>query len=147
MAQITKHFCWREFEKTSFEQFKYKNMVHDFSVRDNIADLCKTILEPLREAWGKPVIITSGYRCEELNAKVGGVANSAHLEGLAADLQPEGGSKDVEEFAKFAINFLNEQHIRFDQCIIEKSGKSKWLHISLRGLDGRQRMQFMRIEK
>ena len=44
------------------------------------------LLDPIREAWGKPIIVSSGYRCKELNALVGGVKNSHHLLGCAADI-------------------------------------------------------------
>ena len=48
--------------------------------------LVDQLLDPIREAWGKPIIVSSGYRCKELNALVGGVKNSHHLLGCAADI-------------------------------------------------------------
>ena len=60
--------------------------------------LADQLLDPIREAWGKPIIVSSGYRCKELNALVGGVKNSHHILGCAADITapsypPKGGRK------------------------------------------------------
>ena len=56
--------------------------------------LVNRVLDPLREAWGAPIIVTSGYRCEELNARVGGAKRSYHLRGMAADIRPQNGDLD-----------------------------------------------------
>lgn len=56
------------------------------SVIDNLAKLCGDILQPFRDEWGKPVKITSGYRCERLNTAVKGVKSSAHIKGKAVDI-------------------------------------------------------------
>lgn len=54
----------------------------------NLEWLCARFLDPLREAIGSPIIISSGYRCRDLNTAVGGSATSYHLLGLAADFHP-----------------------------------------------------------
>ena len=48
--------------------------------------LVEQLLDPIREAWGKPIIVSSGYRCKELNAMVGGAKHSHHILGCAADI-------------------------------------------------------------
>ena len=58
----------------------------DLSGKENLYQLVKYVLDPLREAYGKPIRINSGYRSPELNALVGGAKRSYHLQGLAADL-------------------------------------------------------------
>lgn len=78
-------------------------------------------LQPIRDEYGKPIYITSGYRCPELNKKVGGKKNSQHLMGLAADLK-----WDDDLFTLIAENYA------FDQLIEEKSGSTKWIHISFK---------------
>ena len=60
----------------------------------NLELLVSRVLDPLREAWGGPIIITSGYRSEELNARVGGVKYSYHTRGMAADIRPQNGFVD-----------------------------------------------------
>ena len=60
--------------------------------------LVDQLLDPIREAWGEPIVVSSGYRCKQLNTLVGGVKNSHHILGCAADitaplLSPQGGKK------------------------------------------------------
>ena len=56
----------------------------------NLEYLVQNLLDPLREAFGKPIVVNSGYRCHELNEAVGGVDGSYHLKGLAADIRALG---------------------------------------------------------
>ena len=106
----------------------------------HLEELCKNLLQPIRDAWGKPIKVTSGYRCYRLNRAVGGSPTSVHPLGWAADIKPASGS--YAEFEKFVINFLKEHpEIKFDQAIRETSGKSKWLHLGFKNGAGRQRMQ------
>ena len=48
--------------------------------------LVEQLLDPIREAWGEPIVVSSGYRCKELNTLIGGVKNSHHILGCAADI-------------------------------------------------------------
>lgn len=120
---------------------KIKN-VPDFGQVENLKELVSTILQPLRSAWGRPITVTSGYRCPELNKAVGGVLTSAHMRGEAADLQTE----RFAEFVLFTEDFLKANNIAFDQMLIEKSGRTQWLHISLRSLDGKQRREIKSLK-
>ena len=86
MGTISKDFSYHEFEKTEKAQYKDKNITTDFSVRNNIKSLVENILQPLRDDIGKPLIISSGYRCPEVNFLVGGKPTSQHLKGEAADV-------------------------------------------------------------
>lgn len=52
----------------------------------NVNGLIDNVLDPLREAYGKPITVTSGYRCEALNKAVGGSKTSEHMKGMAADI-------------------------------------------------------------
>ena len=92
----------------------------------NIVYLCAFVLEPLRVAMGKPIKISSGYRCERLNKAVGGVYNSQHLKGQAADIDIQG---DMA-FGKKILEYIRD-HLPFDQLIWEhtKSG-TYWVHVS-----------------
>lgn len=107
----------------------------------HINELCDNLLQPLRDAWGKPIRVTSGYRCPELNKKVGGSMTSAHLCGYAADLQ----SGDFLEFTRFVVAWLQDK--AYDQCIIERNGTAEWLHLGYKDGQGRQRHQTKTINK
>ena len=109
-------------------------------IRAHLKELITDLLNPIREAWGGPVIVKSGYRCPLLNNKVGGVKNSAHLTGYAADLIPGNGQR--AKFIKFVQEFLKTSDIPFDQCINEYN---RWCHVGLKDLYGCQRKQIFKI--
>ena len=81
-------------------------------------------LDPIRRIYGRPIIVSSGYRCPALNKAVGGSGTSQHMEGEAADLVPASGGS-LKGIFRAAVQFGN-----FDQLIIEHSGRSKWVHVS-----------------
>lgn len=100
-------------------------------------------LDGIRAAWGSGIRITSGYRNEKLNVAVGGVLNSVHRYGFAVDMVPMNGKFDA--FVEFLKKYLKDKG--YDQCIIEKSGKSKWVHFGLYSPTGRQRKMLFNIDK
>ena len=100
-------------------------------------------LNPLREAWGSAIKVTSGYRCKRLNDMVGGSKTSSHMIGYGVDLVPANGKMDV--FKKFVVDYMKT--CVFDQCIIEKSGKIEWIHIGLYNAKGQQRKMVFNITK
>lgn len=100
-------------------------------------------LNPLREAWGSAIRVNSGYRCEKLNRFVGGSKTSSHLIGYGVDLIPV--NEKMDAFKKFIIDYMKNK--MFDQCIIEKSGKTEWVHIGLYNLKDQQRKMIFNITK
>ena len=92
----------------------------------NLVYLCAHVLEPLRVAMNEPIKIGSGYRCEKLNKAVGGVYNSQHLKGQAADISIEG---DMA-FGRKIFDYI-KNHLTFDQLIWEHDKKGTyWVHVS-----------------
>ncbi len=85
--------------------------------------LVETILDPLREAWGSPLYVNSGYRCPALNHAVGGVPHSQHMLGEAADITT--GSREGN---RRLWQLLQRLHLPVDQAINEHN--YQWLHIS-----------------
>ena len=84
--RLSKNFTWKEFEKSdTANRLHIVNVINDWDVRDNIKALVENVLQPLRDAWGGPIFINSGYRSKELNEAVGGVETSQHRKGEAAD--------------------------------------------------------------
>ena len=114
------------------------------SIKKNLTLFINTVLDPIREDWGSPIIVSSGYRCPELNKAVGGVKTSGHLYGYCADLQVKG---DLRKFSNFVIEWMKEHQMKWDQIIWEKSGNVTWLHFCWIGKDGKQRMKNFDIIK
>ena len=89
----------------------------------NLEQLVDKILDPLREIYGKPIKVNSGYRCEALNTAVGGSKTSDHRFGLAADIT--GGSKQEN---KKLFTLIQQLNLPFDQLIDEKN--FSYIHVS-----------------
>lgn len=96
------------------------------AIRAKLEALIVNCLDPIRRIYGRPIIVSSGYRCPELNSLVGGVSTSQHTMGEAADLVPASGG-NLGALARAAIQFGD-----FDQLILEQAGGSKWIHVSWR---------------
>ena len=109
------------------------------SARENIEALVEEVLDPVREAFGGPVAVNSGYRCPRHNAAVGGVRNSQHLVGEAADIRPVGlpftayGSQGLERLKELII-----ANGRFDQMIVYPT----FVHVSWKRV-GKNRKQII----
>lgn len=137
-VQITKHFTLEELCASATA--KARGIQNKPTVQQIVALVYLTcyVLEPLREAMNEPIPISSGFRCEQLNRAVGGVANSQHMKGQAADLCIGG---DIEKGKRW-FNYI-KTHLPFDQLIWEhsKSG-TYWVHVSFVHPDfGRNRRQ------
>ena len=89
--------------------------------------LVEKLLDPIREAWGEPIVVSSGYRCPELNALVGGAKNSHHMLGCAADIIA-GNKADHRKLFRLIVKMQQQGQIRFTQLIWE--GDGRWIHIS-----------------
>ena len=126
-----KYFTFGEFEKSdTATRHAIDNAIPE-SAKRNIAALVDNVLDPLREAWGKPIIVTSGYRCPQLNRMVNGVATSMHMTGQAADITT-GNMIDNRRLYQLAQD-LNLPCFE----LIGKKYDFKWLHISF--APGRER--------
>ena len=129
MGTISKDFSYREFERSEVADAKrICNVITSFEVRDSIQALTENVLQPLRDAWGKPLKVNSGYRCKALNAAVGGAPTSQHLKGEAADIA----AGDPVKLARLAVKL----GLPFDQMILYPT----FVHFSHR-LNGEQRGQ------
>ena len=98
--------------------------------------LVDEVLDPLREAWGGPIRVNSGYRCPELNKAVGGTPTSQHQRGEAADITV--GSRSGN---RRLLALIKRQNLPVDQCIDEKG--CRWIHVSHRR--GRNRRMYMKF--
>ena len=91
----------------------------------NMQALCENVLEPLRQQFGEPVYISSGYRCPALNKAVKGALKSQHMKGEAADIYSKQGAKRLREWYLWMVD-----NLVFDQLIWEtRPSGSKWIHV------------------
>lgn len=131
MAKISNDFSWSEFEKSdTAKRLRITNVITTTEVRDAVKALVLNVLQPLRDAWGGPLNINSGYRCPALNEAVGGVDTSQHVKGEAADVA----CTDPLALARLAKRL----NLPFDQMIVYPS----FCHFSHRR-DGEQRGQIL----
>lgn len=130
-----KHFTIDELCRSDTARSRGIDNTPTEEVRKNLTALVGNVLDPLREWYGKPIYVNSGYRCPALNKAVGGVANSQHLTGQAADIDVN----DRAENRKLMKHI--EDSLDFDQLIWENGGA--WVHVSYRA-DGRNRRQVLR---
>ena len=139
-----KYFSLRELTRSDTARRLGIDNTPSDSIKKNLTLFINKILDPIREDWGSPIIVSSGYRCPELNKAVGGVKTSGHLYGFCADLQVKG---DLRKFSNFVIEWMKEHQMKWDQIIWEKSGNVTWLHFCWIGKDGKQRMKNFDIIK
>lgn len=102
--------------------------------------LAENILQPLRDAYGKPITVTSGFRCPLLNQAVKGSASSQHLLGQAADIKGfVGRTADYEQLQREnrrLFLLIQQLNLPFDQLIDEKD--YSWIHVSFGPRNRRQ---------
>lgn len=129
--KLTDNFTLSEFTRSSMAI--HKGMLNDPGVEEvkALENLARNLLQPLRDLYGRPVAVTSGYRCPELNEWVGGVPNSQHVKGEAADVACESPGELVE--------CLRRSGLDFDQCI----RYSTFVHLSLKRAGG-NRKQYLK---
>ena len=134
-----KYFKMREFlDSQTAKSSKIVNMFLCAEHIDNMLAMVDDILDPLREMFGKPILINSGYRVPELNALVGGSANSMHKVGMAVDITAINPIENMHLFNLIHSNF------EFDQVIIYvRDNIVRFIHISYCP-DGGNRHQIIR---
>ena len=107
-------------------------------VWQNLLALVTNVLDPLRLAWGRPIKVSSGYRCPKLNKAVGGASQSQHIYGQAADIHS---LTDHPDDNMALLKCLIESNLPFDQLICEypdKLGRPNWIHVSFSPRNRRQ---------
>ena len=115
-VKLSQHFKLGEFLNLG----KYPENIPTAPHISNMTYGCRNLLEPARQAIGCPIIINSGFRCEAVNRRVGGVRNSQHLVGQAADIRP----LNPQQFQSL-VDFLKSWEYT-DQLLTGPG----WLHVS-----------------
>ena len=132
-----KYFSIEELVKSATAERLAIDNTPPSAARKMLTILVEQLLDPIRRRYGAPIIVTSGYRCPALNTAVGGVANSHHIVGCAADIvgglppPPPTGGGDIPPnryLLDIIVQMQREGAIQFTQLIAEEG--YRWLHIS-----------------
>lgn len=125
-----KYFTIEELSRSTTAQSKGIDNKPDAVQTASLTALVDNVLDPLREKFGKPIIVNSGFRCPALNKAVGGAATSQHTKGEAADIDTgtRAGNKELYEIIR--------KELPFDQLIDEKD--FSWVHVSYKSSGNRK---------
>ena len=130
-TKLTKNFSLEELIASNTAKVKKIDNTPSEQIKKNLERLAKEVLQPIRDKYGYPITITSGYRCPKLNAAVGGVKNSQHLTGEAADIKCTSTTKAA--LFKVIKTMIEKKELKVGQLIWEYGTKKEpnWIHVSL----------------
>ena len=152
--RLSEHFTLGELCKTSY--YTTDGNIPDRVAIENLRNICENWLEDLRYSYNMlygdrregeeentdiPVIISSGYRSEEVNRKCGGAKGSNHLTGCAVDIRCQG----VEQMIRMAgilLDIADGTKRDFDELILEQRGTTRWIHFAVRPKENRRKILF-----
>jgi hypothetical protein len=143
--QISKHLSLAEVSRSETAKRKGINNTPSGEHLANFKLLAENIFEPIREHFGVPIHISSGYRSKELNSAINGSLTSQHCEGQAIDIDMDGSTNGVTN--KMVFDYIKD-NLNFDQLIYE-FGTDKnpdWVHVSYES-SGKQRKQILKAVK
>lgn len=134
-----KYFTMTELTSSATAKRKGIDNTPDAKAKAALSALVANVLDPLRERYGKPIVVTSGYRCPKLNKAVGGAARSQHTKGEAADIRCVSDSRAEN---KRIFDLIVASGLPFDQLIDEYN--YDWVHVSFK--DGANRRQILHVK-
>ena len=140
--QLSKHFSLSEFEKSSTAtRLGIKNKAGSGEIK-NLTDLCYAVLEPVRAKFEKPILVTSGFRSEELCVAIKSSKTSQHTKGQAVDFEIMG-------ISNLQVALWIQNNCDFDQLILEfwkeeEGANSGWVHCSYK--EGSNRKQVLTFD-
>ena len=147
-AKLSEHFSLAELTKTSYHTLD-GNIPSRVAI-ENLRNLCENWLEDLRYSQNTlygdksediPIIISSGFRSEEVNRLCGGAKGSNHLTGCAVDIKCQGAEQMIR-MAGILLDIADGTHRDFDELIQEKRGSTYWVHFAVRPKDNRRKILF-----
>ena len=148
-VKLSEHFTLAELCKTSY--ITSDGNIPSRKAIENLKNICENWLEDLRYSQntlygGKddkemPIIISSGFRSEEVNRLCGGAVNSNHLTGCAVDIRCLG-PEHMIRMAGILLDISDGTKREFDELILEKRGTTYWIHFAVRPKDNRRKILF-----
>ena len=122
--KLSTHFSLAEMcESVTAVKLNITNLPQEEEYLTSLKYICVNILEPVRARYGSPIKVTSGFRSWELNAAIGGAANSQHCLGQAVDVMGQSPLDTV-------LIYVYLRCTNFDQLILEQKGNVTWVHVS-----------------
>ena len=145
--KLSEHFTLGELTKTSYDTLD-KNIPSRVAI-ENLKRICEGWLEDLRYSYNAlygeggviPIVISSGYRSEEVNRLCGGAKGSNHLTGCAVDIRCYG-PEHMIRMAGILLDIADGTKRDFDELILEKRGTTYWVHFAVRPKDNRRKILF-----
>lgn len=128
-----KYFTLQELTASSTAKRKGIPNIPNETETAALESLVHHILDPLREAYGMPIVVNSAYRCAKLNRAVGGAARSQHCKGEAADIRTVENTKE-SNYRLFQL--IQKLKLPYDQLIDEYN--YSWVHVSFSPRNRRQ---------
>lgn len=136
--KLSKNFTLEELIHSSTADARGINNYPDYQSIQNLKKLCTDILQPIRDKYGKPIYINSGYRNPQLNRLVGGSQSSQHCKGQAADID----TNNNKELWQLIVSMIRSGEIVVSQLIDEKN--LAWIHVGL--YTGSKRNQILKLK-
>ncbi len=150
---LTPHFTLKEMTVTNVKLGyvdKIRQTQPNEQVMENLTRVCQW-LEMLRKEWNDrygegddPVVINSGYRCQEVNRLVGGCPTSNHLTGCAADIRVMG-KEQLLRYVTILLDISDTMHQDFDELLIERNARGYWLHFAVRPQNNRRKILLINV--
>ena len=146
--KLSDHFTLGELTKTSY--ITADGNIPSHVAIENLKNICENWLEDLRYSYNTlygdrsqeiPLIITSGFRSEEVNRLCGGAKGSNHLTGCAVDIKCYG-PEHMIRMAGILMDIADGTKQEFDELIQEKRGTTYWIHFAVRPKDNRRKILF-----
>lgn len=138
--KVSEHFNYSEMVTTNHQKLKVENWDKGMDYLENMKYMARW-LEEIRQQWGKPIVLNSGFRCKALNKAIGGAHQSRHMTAEAVDIRcdsKETARKMVQTIIYVATvtrscsdrKFVELNHGYFDELILEHKDKSWWVHFA-----------------
>lgn len=143
MEQFTKNFSYDELIASSTAKRLGLDNTPTEKEKEKLRELAEYILQPIRDAWKSPVIVNSAFRSEAVNKAVGGVKNSQHRLGEAADITI-GGKERNRKLFNFIQKLIQKGDIYVGQLIDEYN--YSWIHVSLPRTNGKPNNQILHLK-
>ena len=151
MIRLSEHFTLEEFVRSRKAQARGIKNEPPAEAVEGLKLLVQHILEPLRQAWGQPIFVTSGYRSPALNRAVGGARNSQHLLGQAADIVADLSLLNYDLGRLIIQLSLPFDQLIFEGCYVEyvagrPQHRCRWIHVSY-GPKNRRQVIYNKMKK